>query len=59
MKTLMKSKTNEVTTIIILQAQVEAIYFLFNLEFRYAALSRGMLHGLLTSLSAQNPRENH
>jgi hypothetical protein len=48
-----------VTTIIIVQAQVEAIYFLFNLEFRYAALSRGMLHGLLTSPSAQNPRENH
>jgi hypothetical protein len=55
MGTLMKSKRNEVETIIIMQAQVEEMYY-FNLEFRYVALSRGMLHGLLTSLSAQNSR---
>jgi hypothetical protein len=35
------------------QAQVEEIYFIFNLEYRYAALSRGMLHRLSTKSHAQ------
>jgi hypothetical protein len=35
------------------QAQVEQIYFIFNLEYRYAALSRGMLHILSTKSHAQ------
>jgi hypothetical protein len=35
------------------QAQVEEIYFIFNLEYRYAALSRGMLHKLSTKSHAQ------
>jgi hypothetical protein len=35
------------------QAQVEEIYFIFNLEYKYAALSRGMLHRLSTKSYAQ------
>jgi hypothetical protein len=35
------------------QAHVEEIYFIFNLEYRYAALSRGMLHRLSTKSHAQ------
>jgi hypothetical protein len=35
------------------QAQVEEIYFIFNLEYRYAALSREMLHRLSTKSHAQ------
>jgi hypothetical protein len=35
------------------QAQVEEIYFIFNLEYRYVALSRGMLHRLSTKSHAQ------
>jgi hypothetical protein len=35
------------------QAQVEEMYFIFNLEYRYAALSRGMLHRLSTKSHAQ------
>jgi hypothetical protein len=35
------------------QAQVEEMYFIFNLEYSYAALSRGMLHRLLTKSHAQ------
>jgi hypothetical protein len=35
------------------QAQVEKIYFIFNLEYRYVALSRGMLHRLSTKSLAQ------
>jgi hypothetical protein len=35
------------------QAQVEEMYFIFNLEYRYAALSRGMLHKLSTKSHAQ------
>ncbi len=49
----MKSKRNEVETINIMQAQVEEMHFIFNLEFRYAALSRGMLHRLSTKSHAQ------
>jgi hypothetical protein len=36
-----------------MQAQVEEIYFIFNLEYRYAALSRGMLHTLSIKSHAQ------
>jgi hypothetical protein len=46
--TLMKSKRDEVVTINIVPAQVEEIYFIFNLEFRYVALSRGIPDGLPT-----------
>ncbi len=49
----MKSKRNEVATINIVQAQVEEMHFIFNLEYRYAALSRGMLHRLSTKSHAQ------
>jgi hypothetical protein len=35
------------------QAQVEKMYFIFNLEYRYAALSRLMLHRLSTKSHAQ------
>jgi hypothetical protein len=35
------------------QAQVEEMYFIFNLEYRYVALSRGMLHRLSTKSHAQ------
>jgi hypothetical protein len=46
--TLIKSKRNEVVTINLVQAQVEEIHFLFNVEYRHAALSRGIPHGLST-----------
>jgi hypothetical protein len=36
-----------------MQAQVEEMYFIFNLEYRYAALSREMLHRLSTKSHAQ------
>jgi hypothetical protein len=45
---LIKSKINEVARINIVQAQVEEMYFMFYLEFRNAALSRGISHGLPT-----------
>jgi hypothetical protein len=39
------------------QAQVEEMYFISNLEYRYAALSRGMLHRLSTkSHTQQKPK---
>jgi hypothetical protein len=39
------------------QAQVKEIYFIFNLEYRYAALSRGMLHRLsIKSHAQQKPK---
>jgi hypothetical protein len=37
----------------LVQAQVEQMYFLFNLEYRYAGLSRGMLRILSTKSHAQ------
>jgi hypothetical protein len=36
-----------------MQVQVEEMYFIFNLEYRYVALSRGMLHKLSTKSHAQ------
>jgi hypothetical protein len=44
----MKSKRNEVARINIVQAQVEEMYFIFNLECRHATLSRRIPHGLPT-----------
>jgi hypothetical protein len=39
------------------QAQVEELYFIFNLEYRYVALSRGMLHRLsIKSHTQQKPK---
>jgi hypothetical protein len=35
------------------QAQVEEMYFIFNLEYKYAALSKGMLNRLSTKSHAQ------
>jgi hypothetical protein len=46
MATLMKSKRNEVATIYFLQAQIKKMYFIFNLECRHTALSRGIPYGL-------------
>jgi hypothetical protein len=37
----------------LVQAQVEEMYFIFNLEYRYAALSREMLHRLSKKSHAQ------
>jgi hypothetical protein len=36
-----------------MQAQVKKMYFICNFEYRYAALSRGMLHRLSTKSYAQ------
>jgi hypothetical protein len=44
----MKSERDEVTTINIVQAQVEELCFICNLEYMDAALSRGMPHVLPT-----------
>jgi hypothetical protein len=49
----MKSKRDEVPTIILCKAQVEKMYFTFNLEYKYVALSRGMLHRLSSNSHAQ------
>jgi hypothetical protein len=46
--TLMKSKRDEVATINIVQAQVEELCFICNLEYRDVALSRRIPHGLPT-----------
>jgi hypothetical protein len=35
------------------QDHVEEMYFIFNLEYRYAALSRGMLHRLSIKSNAE------
>jgi hypothetical protein len=42
-----------VTIINIVQAQVEEIYFIFNLECRYVTLSRGILYRLPIKSHAQ------
>jgi hypothetical protein len=59
--TLLKSKRNEVAGINLVQAQVEEKYFIFNLEYRNVALSRGISHGLPTkyqcSTYPKNPSE--
>jgi hypothetical protein len=39
------------------QAQVEEMYFIFHLEYKYATLSRGMLHRLsIKSHAQQKPK---
>jgi hypothetical protein len=48
MPTLIKSTENEVARINIGQDQVEEIYFMFYLEYRNVALSKGISHGLST-----------
>jgi hypothetical protein len=50
-ETLMKSKRWSDNNHL-MKAQVEEIYFIFNLEYRYAVLSRGMLHRLSTKSHA-------
>jgi hypothetical protein len=61
MATLMKSKKSKVATINFVDAQVEEIYFIFNIECRYAALSRGIPYGLprksQCSTKPKNPSE--
>jgi hypothetical protein len=47
-RTLIKSKRNEVARINFVQAQVEEKYFIFHLEYRNVALSRGVPHVLPT-----------
>jgi hypothetical protein len=47
-KTLMNSKRNEVARINFVQAQVEEKYFIFNIEYKNATLSRGIPHELST-----------
>jgi hypothetical protein len=42
-ETLLNSKE---IIINVMQAQVEEIYFIFNLKYRHTTLSRGILHGL-------------
>jgi hypothetical protein len=44
--TLIKSKRNEVARINLVQVQVEEKCFIFYLEYRNAALSRGIRNGL-------------
>jgi hypothetical protein len=46
--TLIKSKRNEVARINFVQAQVEEKYFILNLDYKNAALSTGIPHGLPT-----------
>jgi hypothetical protein len=41
---LMMSKRDKVATINIVQAQVEELYFIFNLKYRCAALLGGIPH---------------
>jgi hypothetical protein len=61
MATLVKSKRNEVARINLVRAQVEEKYFIFNIEYWSAALSRGISHGLPTksqcSTYPKNPSE--
>jgi hypothetical protein len=45
---LKESKRSEVATINIVQTQVEEMYFIFNLEYRYVALLRGIPYELPT-----------
>jgi hypothetical protein len=45
----MKSKRDEVATINIVLDQVKEIYFIFNLKYMHAALSRGIPYGLPTN----------
>jgi low temperature requirement protein LtrA len=49
----MKSKRDEMTTITLYKLKLKKMYFIFNLKYRYVALSRGMLHRLSIKSHAQ------
>jgi hypothetical protein len=51
---LMKLKRDEVATINIVQAQVEEIYFIFNLEYSLPLYQQGYHIGYQQSLNAQH-----
>jgi hypothetical protein len=50
----MKSKRNEVARINIVQAQVEEVYFIFNLEYRLLLYQEGYYMDCQQSLNAQH-----
>jgi hypothetical protein len=52
--TLIKSNRGEMARINFLQAQVEEKCFIFNLEYRNVAISRGIPHGLPTKSQHSN-----
>jgi hypothetical protein len=52
--TLMKSKTNEVARINIVHAQVEELYFIFNLEYRLPLYQEGYHMDCQHSLNTQH-----
>jgi hypothetical protein len=51
---LMKSKRDEVATFNIVQAQVEELYFIFNLEYRLLLYQEGYHMNCQQSLNAQH-----
>jgi hypothetical protein len=51
--TLMKSKRDEVTRINIVQAQIEELYFIFNLEYKLPLYQEGYHMDYQQSLNAQ------
>jgi hypothetical protein len=52
--TLIKSKCDEVAVINIVQAQVEELYFIFNLEYRLSLYQEGHHMHCHQSLNAQH-----
>jgi hypothetical protein len=52
--TLMKSKGDEVATINIVQAQIEELYFIFNLEYRLPLYQEGYYMDCQQSLNTQH-----
>jgi hypothetical protein len=50
----MKSKRDEVATFNIVQAQVEELYFIFNLEYRLLLYQEGYHMNCQQSLNAQH-----
>jgi hypothetical protein len=52
--TLMKSMRNKVTRINIVQAQVEELYFIFNLEYRFSLYQERYHKDCQQSLNAQH-----
>jgi hypothetical protein len=54
MATLMKSKKDGVARINIVQAQVEELYFIFNLEYRLPLYQEGYHMDYQQSLNAQH-----
>jgi hypothetical protein len=53
-KILMKSKRDEVEIINIVQAQIEELYFIFNLDYRLPLYQEGYHMNCQQSLNAQN-----